>query len=223
MREAAAGMEMCKFHAGGLFELLCALGICSWRVMRGGVGGGSFLPVETHSLSLSVSVRLCPSLSVSVALSFSLFLSPSPSFSLYLRRTYPSVHDAVATVVTQDGISAKGSAELQAEAARVRKEHERAADLETAKMLGGSDEDLHEPTRNEDVGDDAIGAAGTVVGNVFGGGDEMDAPIVEGEQPAPISGSSSRRSGSGVGATEQRFAEETMQFFGLRQHRRRRR
>ena len=40
MREAAAGMEMCKFHAGGLFELLCALGICSWRVMRGGVGGG---------------------------------------------------------------------------------------------------------------------------------------------------------------------------------------
>ena len=140
------------------------------------------------------------------------------------------MHDSVATVVTQDGISAKGSAALQVEAARVRKQHEREADLETAKMLGGSDEDLHEPLRNEDIGDDVVGAAGTVVGNFFGGGDKMESPVEEEEkqqqQQQSESGSSggggSTSSGSGVGASEQRFAEETMQFFGLRQHRRRR-
>ena len=92
------------------------------------------------------------------------------------------MHDSVATVVTQDGISAKGSAALQVEAARVRKQHEREADLETAKMLGGSDEDLHEPLRNEDIGDDVVGAAGTVVGNFFGGGDKMESPVEEEEE-----------------------------------------
>ena len=138
------------------------------------------------------------------------------------------MHDSVATVVTQDGISAKGSAALQVEAARVRKQHEREADLETAKMLGGSDEDLHEPLRNEDIGDDVVGAAGTVVGNFFGGGDKMESPVEEEEEKQQQSGSGSSggggstSSGSGVGASEQRFAEETMQFFGLRQHRRRR-
>ena len=79
-------------------------------------------------------------------------------------------------------------AALQAEAARVRKHHERQADLETAIRLGGSDEDLHEPTRNEDVGADAIGAAGTVLGNIFDRGDKLEAPTIEEE-----SGSSDRK------------------------------
>ena len=141
------------------------------------------------------------------------------------------MHDSVPTVVTQDGISARGSAALQAEAARVRKDHERQADLETAIMLGGSDEDLHEPTRNEDVGADAIGAAGTVLGNIFDRGDKLEAPTIEEgsgssdrKNREATSGSLNRPHGSRMDgdAGEQRFAEQTIQFLGLRQHRRRR-
>lgn len=151
-----------------------------------------------------------------------------PTFASRVRSP-PPVHESVATVVTEESNSAAGSAKLQAEAAQVRKEHERSSDLKTAKMLGGSEEDLHEPIRNDEAGNDAIGAAGTVIGNIFGGGNKMDAPVIDSQVEEQNSHSSSDTSSSsnasestaasGGAASEERFSE---MYFGLRQQRRRR-